>query len=231
MTDAPKPPPVPLPCSHPRILFGRCASCGLPRSKTLHQGNGGSDDLRLRGSGSTGTGSHRFSAARIRRIAKVTERAFALRDEGFTPRDIAIKLHLSLRTVEGCLCDHDYVKRRIENYNEQLRAYSPQAIRVIRDVLYDPEDKRCLDTARWLLETTKVIGKESPMNVFINAPGIQQVVLNHEEIEAARTVAEAMRQKELPPAPKGEIIDAEIVATTEEKSVGGTTSSPDLPKL
>lgn len=207
-------------------MFGKCTQCGLPRTKTPFQTKSTVDGLHVPGA--------RGSAKRAERLQKLTVKAFELREQGWPVKDIAFKLKVGLAVVHACLNDQQHVKQRIEAYNEQLRAYSPKALDIVRELLYstDPRDKKQQrEVAVWLLEATKVVGKESPVNIFVNAPGAQSVVLNHAEINAAKAVADLMRQKQLPPAPKPAIIDAEVVATTEEKPVGGATSSPNPPSL
>lgn len=210
-------------CKHTRFLFGRCASCRKTKPEIYGAALSGFSNP------------DKTEELKTRRLQRVSAKAFQMRERGHSVEEIAFKTHVGVETIHACLNDQENIRRRIKEYNEQLRSYSPQALAVIKETLFtrDPKRKKQqTEVAQWVLESTKVIGKDSPVNIFVNAPGVQNVILNHEEIEAARSVAALMAARnQLPEGPKPEIIDAEIVATTEEKPVGGATSSPDPPSV
>jgi len=132
---------------------------------------------------------------REQRLARIMNRAFELREQGKTKKDIAKELHMTPNSVEALLHDPDNVRRRLASYNEQPRAATPVAIKVVYEVLNTTAPNMLSERARmaqWVLENTKTVGKESPVNVFIKG-GDTHINLTNDTLEAARAVAAAMK--------------------------------------
>jgi hypothetical protein len=172
------------------------------------------------------------SKKRDQRIARRVNKVFELREQGMTMAAIAEACNMTRPTVESILQDPGQVKRRLTTYNEKLRAMTPKALKVVEEVL-DSVAPQSLgqraDMARWLLESTKTVGKESPVNIFIKG-GDTNITVGNDTLEAARAVAAAMRgevaRKALPVA---EVVDGEIISGSPAEDstgdAGGTVDS------
>ena len=158
---------------------------------------------------------------RVARIARLTTRVFELREQGMTKKLIAKTLHISDINVDRILHDQENIRRRLAQYNEQLRAASPIAIKVIYEVLNSESPNQLGERAamaRWVLESSKIVGKESPVNIFVG--GGASVQVSNDTVEAARQVAALMRGQvqALPAAAVGEVIDAEEIKIEENSN-------------
>lgn len=152
------------------------------------------------------------------RLTKLVNRIFEMRERGARVHEIARECSTTESRVHIILQSPENVANRIKDYQEKLRAATPKAIEVIHQVLGDQNPRLIGERAtmaRWVLEMTKVVGKDAPVNIFVGAGG--QVNLNQEEIAAARAIADQMRRA-LPPAPtqdsriaNEDAIDAEII--------------------
>lgn len=152
------------------------------------------------------------------RMARVVNQVFAMREQGMSKEEIGKKVHLRLGGIEAILHDPDYVRRRLTQYNEQLRAASPIAIKVVYEVLNSTAPQTLGERAamaKWVLESTKTVGKESPVNVFIRG-GDTNINLSNDTLEAAKAVAAAMRGSMEQRALPENVID--VVEITEENS-------------
>lgn len=157
---------------------------------------------------------------RVARIARLTTRVFELREQGMTKGMIAKTLHISDINVDRILHDQENIRRRLAQYNEQLRAASPIAIKVIYEVLNSESPNQLGERAamaRWVLESSKIVGKESPVNIFVG--GGASVQVSNDTVEAARQVAALMRgQVQALPAAAGDVIDVEEIKTEENSN-------------
>lgn len=165
---------------------------------------------------------------REQRLARIMNRVFELREQGKTKVEIAKELHMTGQSIEALLHDPDNVRRRLASYNEQLRAATPVAIRVVYEVLNTTAPNMLSERARmaqWVLENTKTVGKESPVNVFIKG-GDTHITLTNDTLEAAKAVAAAMRAAPMS-LPMGEVIDVQVDGGTLERPGVGLDPNGD----
>lgn len=156
---------------------------------------------------------------REQRMARLVNQVFAMREQGMGKVAIAKELHIAALTVDRILHDPDNVRRRLSSYNEQLRAATPVALKVVYEVLTSTAPQALgqrAEMARWVLEMGKTVGKESPVNVFIKG-GDTHINLSNDTLEAARAVAEMMRGAGAKALPEN-VIEAVVIEQKEENS-------------
>ena len=158
---------------------------------------------------------------REQRMARLVNRVFELREQGLSKKNIAKEVHVTEPTLDKILHDPDNVRRRLTLYNEQLRAATPKALKVVHEVLDSTAPQMLSERSRmaqWVLESTKTVGKESPVNVFIRG-GDTNINVSNDTLEAARAVAAQMRAAVQPQLTTGEVVDAiDVTDLTEENS-------------
>ena len=131
---------------------------------------------------------------RERRMMQLANSVFMRRERGMSVDEIAKEVHTVPDTVRRILHDTKLVKRRLDMYNEQLRSATPLALKVVFEVLQSTDPKQMGERAKmatWVLEATKTVGKDSPVNVFIKG-GDTVVNVSNDTLEAAKAVSQAM---------------------------------------
>ena len=156
------------------------------------------------------------------RLSRMVNKVFELREQGMSKRQIRDALHTGDGSIERILGDPNNIRRRLTNYNERLRAACPRAIDVVYETLNSTMPQMAgerASMAKWVLESTKTVGKESPINIFLKG-GDTNIVMSNDTLEAAKAVAAAMRAvaavKALPPA-TAMAMDAIDVTPIEER--------------
>jgi transcriptional regulator len=173
---------------------------------------------------------------REQRLSRLVNKAFEMREHGSTLREIREALHTSESAVERILHDSNNVRRRLAQYNEQLRSVAPIALRVVRETLESTAPQLAGERARmaqWVLESTKTVGKESPVNIFIKE-GDTNITMSNDTLEAAKAVAAAMRATVEVKALPENVIDVEPIEEQKESNdehtgvnVGVVPSTPE----
>jgi len=151
----------------------------------------------------------------------MVNKVFEMREHGSTLREIREALHTSESVIDRILHDTNNVRRRLAQYNEQLRSATPIALRVVRETLESTAPQLAGERARmaqWVLESTKTVGKESPVNIFIKE-GDTNITMSNDTLEAAKAVAAAMRATVEVKALPENVIEAEVINETGEDGV------------
>lgn len=170
---------------------------------------------------------------REQRLVRMVNRIFEMREEGVPIRNIREILHTSDAVIERILHNPENVRMRLARYNEALRATTPIALRVVRETLESTAPQLAGERARmaqWVLESTKTVGKESPVNIFIKE-GDTNITMSNDTLEAAKAVAAAMRATVEVKALPENVIEAEVITeenSNEHDTTGSITSAPDV---
>lgn len=172
------------------------------------------DGVNVPGTGGT------HGKKREQRLVRLVNRVFELREQGMTKKQICKEVHVTEPTLEKILHDPDHVRRRLASYQEQLRSRLPKTMKAVDQIL-DSDLPSMLpkkaDIALELLRMTQVVGKESPVNVFIRG-GDTHINVSNDTLEAARAVAAQMRAAVAPQLPAADVIDVDPIEEREENS-------------
>ena len=158
---------------------------------------------------------------RERRMMQLANSVFMRRERGMTVEQIADELHTSHNTVQRILHDTKLVKRRLDSYDERIRAATPIATDIVYRVLHSTDPKMLSEQAamaKWVIDRN--LGKDPSVNIFVKG-GDTVVNVSNDTLEAAKAVSQAMMA-----ASQSRLLSATTPAARPPEQ-GGTADSID----